>query len=282
MGPMGPRRPCAAGTFYPADPDRLTDEVERALGPGYRRPASPLSEPAAAILPHAGYVYSGAVAGAGYRALAALGRPAAAVILGTNHTGLGGPIAVAEPGTWLTPFGEVPIPEDLSCEVAKALGAVQSDLPFAREHSVEVQLPFLQHLFGPLPVVPVVVQPLSPAAAERAGRALGNLLSGQPVFLLASTDFTHYEPDPMAREKDRKALEPILRLDLEGFLQAVARYRISICGVGAIALLLAAARALGLTEADLLSYRTSGEVGGYLDEVVGYAAVLFRKGDTGA
>lgn len=282
MGPMGRRRPCAAGTFYPADPRGLTDEVERALGPGYRRPASPLSEPAAAILPHAGYVYSGTVAGAGYRALAALGRPTAAVILGTNHTGLGGPIAVAGPGTWLTPLGEVPVPDELSRQVAMALGAVQSDLPFAREHSVEVQLPFLQHLYGPLPVVPVVVQPLSPPAAERAGRALGNLLSGQPVFLLASTDFTHYEPDPVAREKDRKALEPILRLDLEGFLQAVARYRISICGAGAIALLLATAQALGLTEAELLSYRTSGEVAGHLDEVVGYAAVLFRKEAGGA
>lgn len=282
MGRMGQRGPCAAGTFYPADSSRLVVEVERALGSGCRRPVSPLSEPAAAVLPHAGYVYSGAVAGAGYRALAALGRPAAAVVLGTNHTGLGGPIAVAEPGTWLTPLGEVPVPTELSREVARAMGAVQSDPPFAREHSVEVQLPFLQYLFGPLPVVPVVVQPLNPGAAERAGQALGNLLSGQPVFLVASTDFTHYEPDPVAREKDRKALEPILRLELEGFLQAVARHRISICGVGAIALLLAAARAMGLTEAELLAYRTSGEVAGYGDEVVGYAAVLFRKGDKGA
>lgn len=279
---MGRRWPCAAGTFYPADPRRLADEVERALGPGWGVPTAPLADPVGAILPHAGYVYSGAVAGAGYRAVASLGRPEAAVILGTNHTGLGGPITVAESGTWWTPLGEVPVPADLSREVAQALGALPSDLPFRREHSVEVQLPFLQRLFGPLPTVPVVVQPLGRGTAERAGVALGRLLADRPVLLLASTDFTHYEPDPVAREKDRRALEPVLRLDPGGFLDAMARDRISICGAGAIALLLAATREMGLTQAELVAYRTSGEVAGDLDAVVGYAAVVFRKGGGGA
>lgn len=278
---MGRRWPCAAGTFYPADPRRLREEIETALGGdrGTLVPAQDLTGPVGALLPHAGYRYSGAVAGAGYRALSALGTPEAVVVLGTNHTGLGGPITVGEPGTWDTPLGEIPVPADLAREVAGALVADQSDLPFADEHSVEVQLPFLRHLFGPLPVVPVVVQHVGCELAGTAGAALGRLLTDRPVALLASSDFTHYEPDPVAREKDHRALAPVLNLDVAGFLDTVLRYRISICGVGAIALLLAAAREAGLLGAQLLSYRTSGEVGGHLDQVVGYAAVLFRRVD---
>lgn len=277
---MGRRSPCAAGTFYPADGRRLRHEVEAALGGAPPIAAPPtLTDPVGALLPHAGYRYSGAVAGAGYRALAQLGRPEAAILLGTNHTGLGGPITVAEPGTWDTPLGEIPVPGDLSREVAEALAADQNDVPFADEHSVEVQLPFLRYLFGPLPVVPAVAQHLSPAAANAAGAALGRLVAGRPLLVVCSSDFTHYEPDPVAREKDHRAIAAILNLDVDGFYGAVVRYRISICGVGAIALLLAAAREAGLLGAALLDYRTSGEVGGHLDQVVGYAAVLFQRVD---
>ena len=274
---MGRRGPCAAGTFYPADPRRLREEIEAAVGRGPSTlTTQALTNPVGAILPHAGYRYSGAVAGAGYRALARLGQPEAAIILGTNHTGLGGPITVAEPGAWETPLGEVPVPAHLSREVAEALGADQNDVPFTDEHSVEVQLPFL---FPALPVVPVVVHPLSVARSKAAGAALGRLIAHRPLLLIASSDFTHYEPDPVAREKDRRALVPILNLDVDGFYDAVLRYRISICGVGAIALLLVAAREAGLLGAALLDYRTSGEVGGHLDQVVGYAAVLFQRVD---
>jgi len=280
MNPMGRRWPCAAGTFYPADPQRLRDEVEAALG-GDRHgpPARSLSGPVGLLLPHAGYRYSGAVAGAGHRALAALGRPEVVIVLGTNHTGLGGPTTVGEPGAWDTPLGEIPVPADLSREVARALTADLSDLPFADEHSIEVQLPFLRHLFGPVPVVPVVVQHLNPKHAGVSGAALGRLVAGLPVALLASSDLTHYEPDATAREKDRRALAAILNLDLDGFYATVTHHRISICGVGAIAILLAAAREAGLFGAELVAYRTSGEVAGHLDQVVGYASVLFRKVD---
>ncbi len=277
--PMGRRWPCAAGTFYPADPGRLRTEVEVALGGPAAVHAGPLTGPVGAILPHAGYRYSGGVAGAGYRELAALGRPEAVLVLGTNHTGLGRAITVGEPGTWEAPLGDVPVPPDLSRDVAQVLEADQDDAPFADEHSIEVQLPFLQYLFGAVPLIPVVVQHMDAALAAAAGAALGELVSRCPVALIASTDFTHYEPDPVAREKDRRALAPILNLDLAGFVDEVARNRASICGVGAISLFLAAARKARLFGAELLSYRTSGEVAGHLDQVVGYAAVLFRKVD---
>ena len=119
------------------------------------------------------------------------------IVLGTNHTGLGGPITVAEPGVWETPLGDLPVATEWAHAVAGALGADLADGPFADEHSVEVQLPFVRHLFGAVPIVPVVVQHLDADEARSAGTALGRLVADRPVALLASSDFTHYEPDPV-------------------------------------------------------------------------------------
>lgn len=280
MNTMAIRIPIAAGTFYPADPVRLTWEVEACLG-GDKESLGPppkgLPAPVGLILPHAGYRYSGPVAGVGYRALWGLGRPESVVILGTNHTGLGGPITIAGPGEWATPLGNLPVDEQLAERFAAASGADRSDLPFLEEHSIEVQLPFLRYLFGPVPIVPAVVRDFSPGFCRSVGGALAEAVKGKGIAVIASSDFTHYEPHQVAQEKDRRALAHILNLDLEGFLQAVVEYRISICGVGAIGILLAAARSLGLLGAELLAYRTSGEVVGMLDQVVGYAAVVFRE-----
>ena len=270
----------AAGTFYPAHPGRLIRELEACLGTTREElgpEPGPLATPVGLILPHAGYRYSGPVAGVGYRALWNLGRPQAAIILGTNHTGLGGPITFAGTGEWATPLGPLPVHEQLTQALAAATGAERSDIPFLEEHSVEVQLPFLRYLFGPIPIVPAVVRELSQEFCREAGQVVARVVDRAPVALIASTDFTHYEPDQVAREKDRRALAHILNLDLEGFLEAVVKYRISICGVGATGVLLSAARALGLLGAELLAYRTSGEVVGMLDQVVGYAAVMFRE-----
>jgi AmmeMemoRadiSam system protein B len=125
--------------------------------------------------------------------------------------------------------------------------------------------------------VPVVVKEYDVGLCRAAGQALAELVRGRPVLLVASSDFTHYEPDPVAREKDRRAIAAILNLDLEGFIEVVYRYRITICGVGAIGILIAAARSLGLLGAELVDYRTSGDAVGILDQVVGYAAILLRE-----
>lgn len=279
---MGYRWACAAGTFYPADPARLDAEIARCLGASKEELGPPgpfLLGPVGLILPHAGYRYSGGVAGVGYRALWRLGRPEVAVIFGTNHTGLGGPISLAEPGVWETPLGPMSVHRELTFSLAQALGATLSDAPFVHEHSVEVQLPFLRYLYGELPFVAGVVQPLSRREAEEAGAALAEVLRGTPAVLICSTDFTHYEPHDVAKEKDLLALRYVLDLDLAGFLEVVRARRISICGVGALALFIAAARALGLRYGELLAYRTSGEVAGPMDQVVGYAAALFREVD---
>lgn len=274
---MPVRIPCAAGTFYPDKPSLLVAELRRCLGGEVKVPDSPLPGSVGLLLPHAGYRYSGEVAGTGFRELALLGRPELAVIMGSNHTGLGGAVSVAPPGEWVTPLGPLPVPEQLSRRLAEALEAEQSELPFLEEHSVEVQLPFLRYLFGEIPILPLVVQWAGPEALRSWGEKLAAALGDRPLVVIASSDFSHYEPDAVAREKDRRALARILNLDLEGFLSEVQRHRISICGVGAIGILLSWARTRGLFGAQLLSYRTSGEVVGLLDQVVGYAAVMFRE-----
>jgi len=277
---MGFRWACAAGTFYPADSVRLAREIERYLGKSREElgpSGPPLVQPVGLILPHAGYRYSGVVAGAGYRALWQIGRPEVAVILGTNHTGLGSPISLAEPGEWETPFGTMPIHGELTQALAKATGAEITDTPFLEEHSVEVQLPLLHYLYEAIPFVAGVVQPLSLREAEAAGAGIAQVLAKKPVAILCSTDFTHYEPHEVAKEKDLLALRYILDLDLPGFLEVVRARRLTICGIGALALFIAAAKNLNLRAAQLLLYRTSGEIAGMMDQVVGYASAIFRE-----
>ena len=257
----------------------MREELQRLFGAGPEEMVprdERLETPLGLILPHAGYMYSGEVAAQGFRAAARYGAPEAVVILGTNHTGYGGEITVPDPEPWLTPLGEVPVAEELLRGIEGLPGVVRDRRAFTREHSVEVQLPFIQYLFGPVPFVPAVVLTQDLKTIEEFGVGLAKLVKGRGVWIVASSDFTHYEPHQVATEKDKAAVKEILELNLDGFLRVVEEYRISICGVGAIGILIAAARTLGLGNAELLDYRTSGEVSGYTAEVVGYAAVLFR------
>ncbi len=279
---MVTRRTCAAGTFYPADAARLAEEVRRCLGqplPQLPSGERELASPFGLVLPHAGYRYSGEVAAQGFREVYKQGRPEVAVVIGANHTGLGGPLAVAPEEAWDTPLGELPVDGGLAERLAEAWGAERDGLPFVEEHSVEVQLPFLRYLFGEVPIVPVVAQLMAPQVASRAGAALAEAVRDRGALLVASTDFTHHEPQAVAERRDRLALGHILNLDLEGFLGAVARERITICGPGAVAVLIGAARALDLFGAQRLAYRTSGDVIGIWEQVVGYAAVALRQVD---
>ena len=171
----------------------------------------------------------------------------------------------------------MPIHGELTRALARATGAEITDTPFLEEHSVEVQLPFLHYLYGAIPVVAGVVQPLSLREAEAAGAGIAQVLGKKPVAILCSTDFTHYEPHEVAKEKDLLALQYILDLNLQGFLEVVRARRLTICGVGALALFIAAAKNLNLCAAQLLLYRTSGEIAGMMDQVVGYASAIFRE-----
>ncbi len=269
------RTPIVAGAFYPGNPDVLRATVESFFDEGVPRPDRMSEQSVGLIAPHAGYPYSGGVAAAGYGRVAAFGRPEAVVLLGANHTGIGMPLSLSGCAAWETPLGRSPVDAGLVARLAES-GIPVSEAAFGREHSVEVQLPFIQSIWGTdLPIVPLCVASMPHPVAEETAETIVAAVDGRSVLVVASSDFTHYEPDAAARELDRSALEPIRALDGEGFDALYRERRLSICGAGAILALLGICRRLRLTKGELVRYATSGDVTGDRSAVVGYASVLF-------
>jgi len=261
------RRPAVAGTFYDADPSRLESTVRRFLEPGSERKSIGV------IVPHAGYLYSGAVAGAVYSRLEV---PDSCIILSPNHTGLGVEAAVMREGAWETPLGTMAIDtEKASSLLEKGQPFQEDDTAHRHEHSIEVQLPFLQVL-GVKHFVPVTLMGVSFEACAEMGKGLAEVVreSDQPVLVIASSDMTHYESRKAAAEKDRLALERIEALDPAGLYETVLKKRITMCGFIPATIMLIAAKALGATQAEVVRYATSGDVTGDDEQVVGYAGVI--------
>ncbi len=264
-----------AGMFYPGSADSLSRELIHLCGKP--RTTGMLDSSMGLIAPHAGYVYSGKVAGQGYAQVADRGRPEWAIILGSNHTGMGFPISIVTDGEWETPLGT----SKIATEIAQKLvvdGTRVAPEAFSREHSIEVQLPFLQHLFGlDVPFVPICVMlpPLTDLIA--LGESIAAVAKGKPGVVIVSSDFTHYQPDEVARQIDLEAIDRILALDVEGFYRMLIAERLTICGGGAIAAVMSCARTLDW-KARLISYATSGDVTGDRSAVVGYAAISFIGG----
>lgn len=264
------RMPAVSGSFYPGRASELRRTVVSALGE---------LQPAAAIgvvSPHAGYLYSGGVAGATF-ARAAI--PQTVIVLGPDHHGLGPPLALYGSGSWQTPLGTVPIAAELATELlAECESVTDSPLSHHYEHSLEVQLPFLQLLNPSLHLLPLMVGHAPLPVLLCCGEALARIVARQPVspLLVASSDMTHYETGQTAREKDERAIERILALDAEGLYRVVRDGRISMCGVLPTVIMLAAARALGGRTAELVRYANSGDVTGDQSQVVGYAGIVVR------
>ncbi len=262
------RMPAVAGQFYPDDPQQLRGMLRPWLDSDFpRRPA------AGVVVPHAGYVYSGAIAGATF---ARIEVPQRVVILGPNHHGLGHPAAVYAEGNWLTPFGSVPVDAAFAAALLRSCPGTAADPGAHRlEHSLEVQVPFLQLCNDRLRIVPICLGRLSLADLLAIGEGLGGLIAadGEPTLIVASSDMTHYEPGEVARRKDLRAIDEVLRLDPEGLLRTVQADHTTMCGVLPATVLLAAAGRLGCKEAELIRYGNSGDVTGDQREVVGYAGV---------
>lgn len=266
-------RPAAvAGQFYPADPLELAQLVHRSLEGVPRE----VRRAPAAVVPHAGLVYSGACAA---RVFGRLHLPAVVVILAPDHTGKGarGVAALWPRGAFETPLGRVPIAEDLAHRLASACDLVLTD-PVAHqsEHAIEVELPFLQVLAPQAAIVPLVLAWDDWDRSARLAAALATLAGWgrEPILLLASSDLTHYESLEAARHKDRLALEAVERLDGRGLLETCRRERITMCGRIPAAVVCEAARRLGATRGDVVDYRHSGLVTGDDRSVVTYGGVI--------
>ncbi len=265
------RPPAVAGRFYPRDAQMLLGEVQAFLSPRQeRRPAL------GCIVPHAGYIYSGHVAGAVF---ARIEIPQRCIVLCPNHTGRGTPLSIMSAGTWETPLGPVTIDSQLAEDLKSGFALLREDSEAHRsEHAIEVELPFLQVLNRQCAFVPIAVGTAQFEALEELGRAMGEALREQaePVLIVASSDMNHYQNDAVTRVKDHKAIERILALDARGLYDTVLREDISMCGFGPAVAMLTAVRALGAKSADLVKYATSGDISGDRETVVGYAGVLIN------
>ena len=265
------RQPAVAGRFYPQDAETLLAEVET-----YLSPQVDAASAIACMVPHAGYVYSGHVAGAVFSKIAI---PRRCILMCPNHTGVGYPLSIMSEGEWRTPLGPVPIDSEIAQKLKTTLPLLTEDASAHRaEHAAEVELPFLQALHPDFRFVPIALgtSHFEPLAA--LGEAVAEVVRAQdePVLVIASSDMNHYENDQITRIKDQKAIEPILRLDARGLYDTVMNEQISMCGFGPAVAMITAARRLGATSAELVRYATSGDISGDRDLVVGYAGVVVR------
>jgi len=288
------RSPAVAGRFYPGRADELTRAVQNYISPPFDAVESGPIAAFGCIAPHAGYIYSGSVAGAVY---SQLDIPASCVILCPNHTGKGHPLAIMASTTWQTPLGEVAPDRELGAQLLRRFPLLAEDsAAHHSEHAIEVQLPFLQvrrpaqhksahtseHKWErpESKIVPIAIGTSDFDVLSEMGRALGDVIAErqkdrhEKVLIVASSDMNHYESDRITRAKDRMAIDRVLALDARGLWDVVMREDISMCGFCPTVVMLTAAKLLGANAATLIKYATSGEVSGNYDSVVGYAGIV--------
>jgi AmmeMemoRadiSam system protein B len=265
------RSPAVAGSFYPSNPELLAGQISQFTS-GHGEEIRALG----CVVPHAGYMYSGHVAGAVYSAIEI---PRKCILLGPRHFPRGAPMAILTHGSFSTPLGDAQIDAELATALAHEYPQLREDpVAHEREHSLEVQIPFLQFIAKDFRFVPVVLATDRYGAIEELGRAVAKVIAAEnePVLAIASTDMNHYEDDAVTRVKDGRAIERILALDPRGLYDTVRGEGISMCGYAATTAMLVAMLELGATETRLIRYATSGDVSGDREQVVGYAGVVIR------
>ncbi|MHA1614215.1 MAG: AmmeMemoRadiSam system protein B [Candidatus Thorarchaeota archaeon] len=273
------RMPVVAGRFYEGKEDLLTKRIENCflgnLGPGKLPEGDPGTSRnlKAVIAPHAGYVYSGMPAAHTYLNIFEDGRPDHIVVLGPNHTGMGARLAVCN-DDWETPLGKARFDSGLgSAIVEENEFAVNDCIAHSNEHSIEVQVPFLQYIFGPdVNFIPICITDQSYSVCESIGLTLAKLAENEDLLVIASSDFTHFETAESAKMKDNQAMEYLELFDSEGFLNFVQKHKVSICGAGPIAAAMVFAKEQGAVQFNLLKYTTSGDISGDNKSVVAYVA----------
>ena len=282
---MKTRYPAVAGSWYAGTQNSLRNQIEdlfiHKLGPG-GLPKVVREGPRSLVglvVPHAGYMASGPVAAHAYFHLANDGKPDVIVIFGPNHTGHGSALSIMNEGTWHTPLGDVEIDTETANNILQESSIVDVDeIAHVHEHSIELQLPFLQYLYGSeFRFVPICFMMQDLESSREVGEAVASALNGKNGLVIASSDLTHYEPQERAEKKDKLAIDAALNMDEERYYNAVENYGISTCGYGPTIAAITASKELGAKKAQLLSYKTSGDILGDRSAVVGYASIAFSK-----
>ena len=266
------RKPAVAGQFYPASSDQLKSMIEQLVDDKAAK-----EDVIGLVSPHAGYIYSGAVAGA---TISKIKFKDTFIIMGPNHTGTGKPFSIMTNGAWKTPLGEVEIDSELGKQILATSRHLEEDhIAHQYEHSIEVQLPFLQHFKKDIRFVPILFAHSTAATYKEIGREIAQAVRdlNQEVVIIASSDMTHYESQESAQRKDNQAIEAILDLNEDELLKRVAELDISMCGYAPTVSLISAARELGATGAELVRYQTSGDTTGDYSSVVGYAGIIISR-----
>lgn len=279
---MAIRRPAVAGAFYAASPESLrkqiTDSFNHRLGAGRLPEHQSERDILGVICPHAGYMYSGPAASHSYLALAEQKPPKTVVVIGPNHTGWGTPVSIMSEGTWITPLGEVKIDSEFAEKIIESAPTVRSDeSAFIREHSVEVQLPFLQFIYPEFKLVPICMGYQDLETSIELGEAIFKASEDREIVVVASTDLNHQESKETSNRKDQFVLDAIKILDERLLQESVKKHNISTCGYGPVSVTMVYSKLNGAQRGEVLSYYTSGDIIGDNRAVVGYGAAKITR-----
>ena len=279
------RYPKQAGSFYAGSRESLKRQIDECfthiLGPGEfpELHSEGSRQIVGLVCPHAGYTYSGPVAANAYYSLSQDGSVDTFVILGPNHQGVGSNVSIMDKGKWRTPLGDAEIDAFLAEEIIRKSEIVDIDeTAHSFEHSIEVQLPFLQYVYGSsFKFVPICFLMQDLQTCMEVGESLAETIKDRNAVIIASTDLTHYESQKIAAEKDRLVIDAITKMDADLLYSVLENRSISACGYGPVATLLTAAKKLNAEKVQLLKYATSGDVSGDFSSVVGYASLKLTK-----
>jgi AmmeMemoRadiSam system protein B len=265
------RKPVVSGQFYPSSSHELNKQIEAFIDK-----KSEKQDVIGCVLPHAGYVYSGLVAG---QTVSRINIKDKIILLGPNHTGYGSEFSIMAEGAWQTPLGEIKIDNLLASQILEHSPHLRDDyLAHAYEHSLEVELPFLQYFKSDFKMVPIAILSDDTDALKEIGKGIATVIEQSKIkdstIIVASSDMTHYEPLAQAQKKDKEAMQAILELNEDKLMEKILKLRISMCGYAPVIAMLAAAKRLGAQRGTLIKYQTSGDVTGDIGSVVGYAGII--------
>ncbi|MDD5014135.1 MAG: MEMO1 family protein [Atribacterota bacterium] len=279
------RKAAVAGSFYAGDSKSLNMQIKNCflhkIGPGKIPLINPKRENniIGLVSPHAGYMYSGSVAATGFYKIALDGKPDTIIVLGPNHHGFGEDVSIMVEGNWKTPLGELEIDTDIAENILKNSKIIKNDKKANQyEHSIEVQLPFIQYLFDrDIKFVPICMTRQDINTDIEIAQSICSSVVGKNILIIASSDFTHYETQEYAENADTQAINAILEFNPKKLYDMIYHRNLTMCGPGPITVMLIACETLGAKKAELLKYATSGDVSGIYDQVVGYASIIIRK-----